>query len=136
MSSRHFSHLSQVEIREIIVAHGNGEPKLQIAQRMGVDNSTVHYHIRKHDQAYPEQPNIYALIKTELRSACAHPSLKCALCGVSKDHIKREERNIIAKLREGSEKFVCKNQIATINFLRKRLASAHARLEAAGLPVE
>ena len=45
-----------------------GEPKLAIARRLEIDNSTVHYHINKIKHLPPQQ--VVALIKPE-----------CGTCG-------------------------------------------------------
>lgn len=133
--ARHFSHLSQVQIRQIISAFNEGEPKLHIARRFGIDHSTVHYHVSKFEQAYP-QTDIYPLVAFEPQKVCIHPSLKCAVCGQHKDAMHREERKHIRDLTAQVVPVVCKAQIELIGHLRRRLAIAHQRLEAAGLPVE
>lgn len=100
MSRKPFSHLSQVEIRDIVTSFYNGETKLAIAERLNIDHSTVHYHIRKHTGSYPEQHNVYSVIKVNLRPVCSHPSLKCFLCGLAQDELRRRERQTIQELTE------------------------------------
>lgn len=114
---RRFCHLSQTEIRDIITSHQSGEPKLSIARRLAIDNSTVHYHIRKFEQSYPEQGGVYALIRSNLRMECQHPSYKCLVCGKAQDAIQGEERRLIREL-------------------TARLAVANERLKRAGYVVE
>lgn len=97
---KHFKHLSSTNIREIIDLHIKGEPKLQIARKMGVDNATVHYHINKYkdSMADPEDGDVYTLVKIQAKFECIHPSLKCSCCGKLVDHIRREERQKILEL--------------------------------------
>lgn len=96
---RQFRHLSRTEISEIIVSHNAGETQASLAQRFGVDHSTIHYHLNKYQRAYPEQGGIYSLIKINIRKTCVHPSSRCTLCGKMKDELSRTEREIIRKLR-------------------------------------
>jgi IS30 family transposase len=117
--ARQFKHLTQAQISEIIVSYngGTGESKNAIARRLGVDHSTIHYHIEKYERSYPEQSNVYALVRIQARKVCIHPSSKCSVCGKHNDEIRREERALIADL--------------TV-----KLEAAHTRLRRAGLPVE
>lgn len=96
---RHFRHLTRAEITEIIVSHNAGEMQADLARRFGVDHSTINYHLGKYRAAYPEQGGIYSLIKVDVARVCLHPSSKCTLCGEMRDEIRREETEIIAKLR-------------------------------------
>lgn len=99
---KHFKHLSSTSIREIIDLHVKGEPKLQIAKRMGVDNATVHYHIRKFKESIgdPEEGDVYTLVKIQVKAECIHPSLKCSCCGKFVDQIRREDRMKILNLEQ------------------------------------
>ncbi len=49
--TRRFTHLSEIEIRDIITSAAQGEQKSSIAARLSIDHSTVIYHIKKHEQA-------------------------------------------------------------------------------------
>lgn len=94
-----FRHLTNQEINEILTAYRGGEPKLSIARRFEIDNATVHYHIRKYEDAYILDGNVYALIKASVQHTCIHPSMQCAVCGVRRDTILRDERRQIAELK-------------------------------------
>lgn len=96
---RQFRHLSRAEISEIIVSHNAGETQASLAQRFGVDHSTIHYHLNKYQKAYPEQGGIYAVIKVNVRKTCVHPSSRCTLCGKMRDELSRVERETIRQLR-------------------------------------
>lgn len=112
-----FSHLSQLQIREIVVASAEGSTDADVAERFSVDRTTVAYHRKKFEQAYPEQPSVYGRIKRDLRRCCEHPSLKCSLCGRHRDELRRDEKRIIRELRE-------------------QLEAAHRKLMKAGIEVE
>lgn len=90
--------LSKQQIREIIVAHRNGEPKAQIANRFGVDNSTVKYHVEKYEGSYYMGLSIYSVIQAEAQHECRHPSTKCLACGKRTDTMHRDEIAIIGDL--------------------------------------
>lgn len=119
MSDRkRFTHLSQIEIRDIVSSFFNsGESKASIAQRLEIDHSTVHYHIKRYQKSYVEQSSVYALVKSGFRKECTHPSVKCSLCGVFQDNIRTEDRE-------------------TIRELTAKLTVANRRLQAAGLYIE
>lgn len=119
MSRRPFSHLSKVEIRDIVASFYHGtETKLQLATRLGIDPTTVTYHIRKYEKSsLEEKTNSYSVVKREFHYVCAHPSLKCSLCGRHKDMIHAEGNTLIRQL-------------------QGRLKAANARLKYAGLAGE
>jgi len=99
MPRRQFTHLSQVEIRDIVTSYyTNGEAQNVIASRLGIDHSTVHYHIRKYNNALPEESNVYSLVKISMKRTCTHPSLKCHLCGSLQDNLLTVEKRTIADL--------------------------------------
>lgn len=104
MSRRPFTHLSQVEIRDIVSSFYNGEAKHSIAQRLQIDNSTVHYHIRKYERSFVEQSTVYAVVKSDFRKVCNHPSVKCSLCGKYHDTFRREEQQKICELETENER--------------------------------
>src|SRR6185436_4164286 len=96
---RHFTHLSQVEIRDIVSSYYEGETKYKIAQRLGIDKQAVTYQIRKYEKSSPEvSSNVYTVIKTGFRRTCGHPSLKCFLCGTHQDNLRNEDRATILDL--------------------------------------
>ncbi len=117
MAERHFRHLNREEISELISAFHAGETQTSIAARFQVDRSTVHYHVEKFEQAYPEQESVYAIIKAKVRKVCLHPSTRCSLCGEMADTLFRAERFEIERL-------------------TKALAEANRKLCRAGLAVE
>lgn len=117
MTRRTFTHLSQVEIRDIVSSFYGGEAKSAIATRLAIDKSTVDYHVRKYEKTYPEQSSVYALVKVSVKKTCAHPSFKCSLCGTYKDAVHRDEKEVIRELTDA-------------------LATAHARLKNAGIIME
>lgn len=92
---RHFKHLTDTQIRHIYVAHLAGEPKLAIAKRLGIDNSTVHYHINKIDNG--GRGPVYALIAPQCGDG--HKSFKCLVCGKAHDNIMSEEFQLIIRLK-------------------------------------
>ena len=114
---RRFNHLDRVMIQNIITSYHDGEAKAAIAKRLGIDNATVHYHINKYERTYPEQGNVYSLVKVEFKRVCTHPSLRCSLCGYHVDMIHRRE-------------------LETIAALTSKLEDARSRLRQAGLSVE
>lgn len=114
---RRFSRLSRAEIAEIVQASHDGESHTSLAGRFQVDRTTITYHLRKYDLAFPEQGGVYALIKKKAQRACVHPSSRCTLCHIMLDELMRGERE-------------------TIRLLTEKLAVAHNRLLRAGLPVE
>jgi hypothetical protein len=108
MAQRRNSHLSKVEIRDIVSAYCNGEAKSAIATRLSIDHSTVIYHIRRYEKTYVEEPTVYALIKAQMRKKCAHPSKKCMLCGMAEDRLRthdaEEIRTLSARLKRANER--------------------------------
>lgn len=102
MPRRRFSHLSKVEIRNIVVSHFQyNETKQEIANRLSVDFSTVAYHIRQFETCQLEsESDAYAQVKRDLHPHCDHPSFKCSLCGRHKDNLKEENRLVIQSLRK------------------------------------
>lgn len=94
---KHFRHLKKTEIREIYAGFLSREPKLSIARRLNIDNSTVHYHLRK-IQHLPDTELIALITPTCQR--CQHTSFKCLVCGTASDNIKSEEFQTIRSLRE------------------------------------
>lgn len=114
---RSFRHLSQSEISEIVTLHGDGVPKPVLAEQFGVDRSTITYHLTKFQRSYPEDGSVYAVIKSQVRKKCAHPSGRCTFCGEMWDELRRVERE-------------------QIRALTARLEDAHSRLRIAGLAVE
>lgn len=106
---RQFKHLSSTTIRSIYVGYLGGEPKLAIARRLEIDNSTVHYHINK-IKHLPQQ-QVVALIRPECGTCSqGHTSFKCLVCGKGHDNIKNEEFQLI------------RQQRAEIAELKKRLS--------------
>lgn len=99
---KEFRHLDKNEIKDIIVMHQQGVPKLQIAKKYKIDNSTVHYHVNKYMEVVGENedPSFYAVIKSSFRYECKHPSLKCTVCGKANDNIHSEQSVTIRTLRE------------------------------------
>lgn len=93
---RSFKHLSNDTIRKIYVSHLAGEPKLAIAKRLGIDNSTVHYHINKIDNG--AKGPVYALIAPQCGDG--HKSFKCLVCGKAHDNIMSEEFQLIIRLKQ------------------------------------
>lgn len=95
---RQFKHLSSEKKRSIIVGFLADEPKLSIARRLEIDNSTVHYHINK--IKHLSEPEIIQLIAPKC-AGCGdgHPSFKCLVCGTAHDNIKSEEFHEIRRLR-------------------------------------
>ena len=95
---RQFKHLSNTTIRSIYVGYLGGEPKLAIARRLEIDNSTVHYHINKIKHLPPQQ--VVALIKPEC-GTCGqgHTAFKCLVCGKAHDNIKNEEFQLVRRYR-------------------------------------
>jgi hypothetical protein len=114
---RSFRHLSKAEISDIVASHYGGESQASLARRLNVDHSTIHYHLRQYERAYPEEGGVYALIKVETRKVCIHPSARCTICGEMSDMLMRGEREEIRKLTVALEE-------------------ANSRLRVAGLFVE
>ena len=114
---RHFRHLSRAEITDIVFSFEAGEKQADLARRFNVDHSTINYHVEKFRTAYPEQGDIYAVIKTDIRRTCVHPSSRCTFCGTMKDELQRSERELITRL-------------------TRELADAQTTLRMAGLLVE
>lgn len=115
--SRQSRHLGQREISEIIVSYHGGESQAAIARRFNIDHSTVHYHLRKYEESYPEQGGVYAFIKTDIKQVCLHPSKRCTCCGEMWDELNRKEKDEIRSLTE-------------------RLKRANSKLVVAGFAVE
>lgn len=92
---RHFKQLSDAQIRQIYVAYLSGEPKLAIARRFNIDNSTVHYHVNKINGG--GRGPVYALIAPQC--AKGHTSFKCLVCGKAHDNIMSEEFQLIIRLK-------------------------------------
>ena len=83
-------------------------PKLRIAERFGIDNSTVHYHINKYERTVGdlESADFYSIVKVGIRAECNHPSLKCSCCGKYEDNLKSEQNQKIMKLEEQIKKYI------------------------------
>jgi hypothetical protein len=93
---KQFKVLTKSELKDIYLSFLAEEPKLHIARRLGVDNSTVHYHINRLKNKSYEQ--IIALI--EPRDYChEHTALKCLVCGRIHDNIKSDEYQEIIRLK-------------------------------------
>ena len=90
--------LSPETIREILVAHSNHVPTARIAEANNVDPSTVRYHVEAFENVYGSSAAVYALVRPVQR-VCAHPSLKCLVCGVAQDNIHRHELEEITRLK-------------------------------------
>lgn len=114
---RRFSHLTRQQIAEIVQRSNDGESHTSLAAHFQVDRTTITYHLRKYDLAFPEQGGVYAVIKANAQRECVHPSSRCTLCHLMQDELMRGERD-------------------TIRLLTQRLAAAEHRLRRAGLPVE
>jgi hypothetical protein len=93
---RSFRHLTSKEIREIHVGFLAGEPKLVIARRLQIDNSTVHYHINK----VKDLPRSHLVSLVAPKCSKGHTAFKCLVCGKSFDNIKSEEFQEIKRLRD------------------------------------
>ena len=93
---RHFKQLTNEKLREIYVGFLSAEPKLRIAKRLQIDNSTVHYHINKVKDL--PRSNVIALIAPQCASG--HTSFKCLVCGKGHDNIKNDEFQEIIRLRK------------------------------------
>jgi hypothetical protein len=91
---RRFQQLNDTQIRDIYAGFLSGTPKLAIAKRLNIDNSTVHYHINK-VKDYPTE-RIVALIAP--KCGRGHTFFKCGVCGKSFDNIKHDEFQAIARL--------------------------------------
>lgn len=115
--TRRLPRLTRAEIAEIVQAAHDGETHTSLALRFEVDRTTISYHLKKFDLAYPEQGGVYAIIKAQARQACVHPSSRCTFCGQMQDELMRGERE-------------------TIRLLTQQLTDARQRLRRAGLPVE
>lgn len=114
---RQFHHLTSGQISEIILSFHQGVSKAELARQFSVDHSTIHYHIAKYEQSYPEQGGIYAFIKVRVKKVCTHPSSRCTLCSEMWDQIRSAERE-------------------EIGILKRDLAKAKEQLRAAGYDVE
>lgn len=99
---RSFKHLSGDQIKSIIELHVQQVPKLKIAERFGIDNSTVHYHINKYESTIGdiESGDFYSIVKIGVRAECKHPSLKCSCCGKYEDILRSEQNQKIIMLEE------------------------------------
>ena len=97
---RHFRHLGRDEITEIIVSYNSGVRQADLARQFNVDHSTIDYHVRKYQTAYPEQGGIYSLIKIGIKRECHHPSSKCTLCGLMSDELRRDRVELPAQTPE------------------------------------
>lgn len=96
--ARQFRHLSSEQRRSIIVGYLANEPKLAIARRLNIDNSTVHYHINK--IKHYSEPEIYQLIRPQCGPCeTGHLSFKCLVCGTAHDNVKNEEFQELGRLR-------------------------------------
>lgn len=95
---RTFRHLSDQQRRSLVVGLLSDEPKLSIARRLSIDNSTVHYHAKKLARLTREQ--LHALIQPPC-APCGrgHISFKCLVCGTAHDNVKSEEFGEIRRLR-------------------------------------
>lgn len=91
--------LSQEKIFEIIIAHDKGMSRSANAKKHECDPSTVKYHVEKFEGTYGTTTAVYALVQPKQERQCQHPSLKCSLCGVSQDNIRRRELEEINRLR-------------------------------------
>lgn len=96
---RQFKHLSSETIRSIYVGYLSSEPKLAIARRLEIDNSTVHYHINK-IKHLTEREVVQLITPRCLGCADGHKSFKCLVCGKGQDNIRSEEYQTIKRLRE------------------------------------
>lgn len=95
---RQFTHLSSEKVRSIYVGYLSGEPKLAIARRLEIANSTVHYHIN--EVKHLTEREITQLITPRcLGCDDGHKSFKCLVCSKAHDNIKSEEFQIIKSLR-------------------------------------
>ena len=105
---RSFKHLNSDQIKGIIELHVQQVPKLKIAERYGIDNSTVHYHINKYERTIGdiESADFYSIVKVGIRAECNHPSLKCSCCGKYEDNLKSEQSQKIIKLEEQIKKYI------------------------------
>lgn len=92
---RQFRHLSASTIKEIYVGYLTEEPKLQIANRLQIDNATVHYHLRK--IKHLTRNDVIALVAPKCGNG--HTAFKCLVCGKGHDNIMSEEYQSIARLR-------------------------------------
>ena len=99
---RTFKHLDSDTIKSIIELHVQQMPKLRIAEKFGIDNSTVHYHINKYERTVGdmESGDFYSIVKVGIRSECKHPSLKCSCCGKYEDNLKSEQSQKIIELQD------------------------------------
>ena len=111
---RSFRQLTKGQISEIIALHHQGETATDLAVRFEVDRSTISYHIKKYETAYPEQGSYYAILKMRIRKVCLHPSARCTICSAMWDKLARQERE-------------------RIEALEKALLRANSRLRVAGL---
>lgn len=93
--------LSQDTIREIITCHNRGDAPSKIASRLAIDASTVKFHIERVERTYGTT-NVYSVAPPTAK-VCIHPSLKCLLCGHTRDHIRRREREKIKHLEAALE---------------------------------
>lgn len=101
---RSFRHLKADEIREIIAAHQQGTPKSEIARQFNIDNTTVRYHVNRFERNFSFNTNVFAVIPVVERKPCQHPSLKCLVCGVAQDILRRRELDIIRELQTKLDK--------------------------------
>ena len=84
---RHFTHLTDVKLKEIYAGFLAEEPKLRIAKRLNIDNSTVHYHINK----VKDLPRSHVIALIAPQCGDGHTAFKCLVCGKAHDNIKSDE---------------------------------------------
>jgi IS30 family transposase len=97
-SPRKFRHLKPDEIREMIALHQDGVPKAEIARQLSVDPKTVHCHVVRFERSF-NRSSVYVVMGTPARRECNHPSLKCLVCGMAQDHMRRRELETIRDLK-------------------------------------
>jgi hypothetical protein len=90
--------LSKIQIREILIAADQGEDFGVIARRFGCDPGTVEHHVEAFERLYGALSYIHRLVPEKKRE-CQHPSLRCLVCGMTVDHIRRRELEEIAQLK-------------------------------------
>lgn len=87
--------LTKQEIEDLIKAHLNNIPNGQIAIQFTIDASTVRYHIARFKRGKWVSGEDYPLPS---KTACIHPSLKCLVCGIAQNQIRRRELDTIRQL--------------------------------------
>lgn len=83
-------------VKEIYAGYLSNEPKMEIARRLHIDNSTVHYHINKVKHLSRDQ--IISIILPQCSTG--HTALKCLVCGKLSDNMKSDEFQEIIRLRK------------------------------------